>query len=73
MIFITVLSEASDNHFLRGNSFSPVQPEQEEFSVQNLFMALLVNLQFSVTFRANGEKILLPLLCEKCGLGFVNS
>lgn len=39
-----VLSEASDNNFLRGNSFSPLQLEQRELSVQNLFMALLVNL-----------------------------
>lgn len=39
-----VLSEASDHHFLRWNPFSPLQPEQRELSVQNLFMALLVNL-----------------------------
>lgn len=37
------LGEAPDNNFLRGNSFSPLQPEHGEFSVQNLIMVLLVN------------------------------
>lgn len=67
------LGEAPDNNFLRGNSFSPLQPEHGEFSVQNHYGVACEFLQFSVTFRANGEKKLLPPPSENNGMGFVSS
>lgn len=70
------LSEASDNHFFEVESLLPFAARTTGAQCpKSLHGIACESLQFSVTFRANGEKkfCCLSPVKKTRGLGFVNS